>query len=394
MDFLVFSALALRERMPREEFDGFERDGSGVSETSVDDTPLKRLEAKFEARFKALEARTARPKIVEIFFQEPTLPSVEQVKEWAGAKTPGVVFLDEFADAITLQGHLPASLFSAAIVMPLINFGYPNDEGITESANPGLPPHHTETSDGVAGVMCQSTKRDDGKELNECENWMFCCTVTTLPYLGALGATIATQFAFVYYIADLSTAPQCAPEVPNVLRIAAVLVLTAYCYGELMESVGMLLWLSQVPAAPKAEYLQLTRDIESGEITGYASGLPWWYKVLAFLLAVAPKMALGGALWWYGSLFIARSPDVADLILNAVAVFFVLDIDDQLFKVAVPQKLRQAIERLPMTAGISNEDEDDDDCGCDVALLSSFCGQWWTFGVMAGMTAAVMLSAC
>ena len=42
-------------------------------------------------------------------------------------------------------------------------------------------------------------------------------------------------------------------------------------------------------------------------------------------------MAITCALWWFGCAFLVQSANAKELLLNAVALIFVLDIDDDLF---------------------------------------------------------------
>lgn len=47
---------------------------------------------------------------------------------------------------------------------------------------------------------------------------------------------------------------------------------------------------------------------------------------------IAPRIAVAGGLWWYGSLYIMQSKDNEAVILATVAVNFVLDVPEQLYR--------------------------------------------------------------
>ena len=57
------------------------------------------------------------------------------------------------------------------------------------------------------------------------------------------------------------------------------------------------------------------------------------YKLYCYVLCIL-KLAIGGLLWWFGSQFVFYSETNKDVLLNCVAILFVLDIDDALFKIA------------------------------------------------------------
>ena len=72
------------------------------------------------------------------------------------------------------------------------------------------------------------------------------------------------------------------------------------------------------------------------------------------LFVVLPKFALGVSLWWFGARYVAMSPDNSELILNTVAVLFVLEIDDQLYRVTVPARYRwRSTQASPRKGGKS-----------------------------------------
>ena len=177
----------------------------------------------------------------------------------------------------------------------------------------------------------------------------------------------------------------------SLLRLAAVVTLTCYCYGEIWETVGMLRWILGMATTPTTETLQVVRDPESHALTGVASGLSRGYKLFATLAVVLPKLALGATLWWYGASYVAMSVDNAELILNTVAVLFVLEIDDQMYAVTVPENMRLVIAALPPVTPTADGGEDD---YCTVAVCSNLFGQWLNMGLIAGMSAAVLKIQC
>lgn len=55
-----------------------------------------------------------------------------------------------------------------------------------------------------------------------------------------------------------------------------------------------------------------------------AAGIYPRTRWLLYTLVIAPKVLIAMALWWYGCNFLLVSEDDADLLLNSVALIFVL----------------------------------------------------------------------
>lgn len=66
-------------------------------------------------------------------------------------------------------------------------------------------------------------------------------------------------------------------------------------------------------------------------------------KIILLVVLFIPRMALGLTLLWFGLLFIADTPVVSDLILNACALEIVQQIDEQLFEAICSRRLQHAV---------------------------------------------------
>jgi hypothetical protein len=302
---------------------------------------------------------------------------------------------------------LPDSLYTAVLVMPIVGVGDgPVSDTVTLKEPSalgkaiGLPKHDPESA--VHAICLKNCDEDEGGCTYEggVNSVVACCCLSTavvVPWVAAFVVSCLLQIAFVYFIAVSPTAqadPLGCPATHSLLRLAGVVTLTAYCLAEMYETASMFWWLVLLPTTETTEVLQLLHDPESGEPVGYASGVSKWYKRTATLCVVLPKLAIGAALWWYGSTYVARSADDDELILNTVAVLFVLEIDDQLAKVAIPQRFAQLLAQLPPIALSDPTDGEADGFAAYCVVMKQFFGQWLNFGVIAGMTAAVLLTAC
>lgn len=300
---------------------------------------------------------------------------------------------------------LNESIYSAIILYMLVPVGENRDgkvraEDITTSTHKTLPDRNTDGTMGVVGLCCM-----DPLEGNECSLWSGCFAylVASGPWLLLLAFNCTIQALFVYYIGKLvheliasgdvaafaaedmpATSLYCPAEAP--LRLAAVVTLTCYSFGEIFETLDMYWWVMYMKTTPNTEQMQVLYDVESGEPTEIASGLSKWFKWFVYLCIILPKFAIGVLLWWYGASYVAMSENNSELILNTVAVLFVLEIDDQLYKVTVPSAIRAVFEALPpvKTGGVISWFSD-----CGVLL-----GQWINMGIIAGMSASVLKFRC
>eukprot|EP01083_Nonionella_stella_P025496 70184_1 len=78
-------------------------------------------------------------------------------------------------------------------------------------------------------------------------------------------------------------------------------------------------------------------------VSGMRSGFKWFM----FAVVIFPKMAIALFLSSYGGGFILSSKDNANLILNTLAVTFIIDIDETLFNLFVPNNVKRVIEEIP-----------------------------------------------
>lgn len=79
-----------------------------------------------------------------------------------------------------------------------------------------------------------------------------------------------------------------------------------------------------------------------------------WYGrfYLVCFTVCLPKIVLAGALWWVGAKWLAHTISLTELILNGVALAFVLDFDECLFDIFVPRRVKilvNNLEPLPLT---------------------------------------------
>jgi len=172
-----------------------------------------------------------------------------------------------------------------------------------------------------------------------------------------LMANLAIQGFFLRYVYKIYSDNKDNPLVgecgsyktdPN-LRVFCTLVFTAYCFSEIAETFDMLTWIKKFPTSTKYEPLELR------EITGadgetevkFSSGMTSWYKWYCYICILFPKFSIAVALLTYGTGFVVTTIYDSDLILNAIALGFVLDIDDMAYTYFMTYQMREIVQGLP-----------------------------------------------
>ncbi|CAK0827702.1 unnamed protein product [Prorocentrum cordatum] len=78
----------------------------------------------------------------------------------------------------------------------------------------------------------------------------------------------------------------------------------------------------------------------------------WPGRVAFFFFSVClPKLLVAGLLWWFGAKWLANTVNFSELILNGVALAFVLEFDEVLYSVLMPRRTKTLIcnfKPLPM----------------------------------------------
>lgn len=196
-----------------------------------------------------------------------------------------------------------------------------------------------------------------------------------LPVYCLAGISVASQFAAVYYVREINgdrdTTTSCQLT-PHNLRLVVEFAFTILIWVEVRESIAMILYVISMPTARTWSPAWYKRNMATKEICRFSkgAGMTLWYKWVIFVVVLLPKMALAGAIWYYGSVFLLSTASVEDLLLNAVALTFVLEIDDYIYKV-VPNILAQgANQPLPLLQQPSKRNLQDDSSKSSCSCLS------------------------
>lgn len=90
----------------------------------------------------------------------------------------------------------------------------------------------------------------------------------------------------------------------------------------------------------------MSDDVESPERAWVVDGLTKTVKVVVFCTVILPRVTLTLVLLWLGCRFLAATNDFGEMVLNAVALEFVLMIKDLLYSTIVPDRNKREIEKI------------------------------------------------
>jgi len=133
------------------------------------------------------------------------------------------------------------------------------------------------------------------------------------------------------------------------LRILCLMVFAAYCIQDLFQSMWMLMWIFYLPTSPGCNVHQLKTgpDQENKDLVEVKNGLPCWLKLFNTQFVLIPKLSVAAFLLCYGAGFLLAARKDADVVLNALALVFVIELDDYMYSYGLPFNLKNYCETVP-----------------------------------------------
>ena len=188
---------------------------------------------------------------------------------------------------------------------------------------------------------CFLAPRNDEYEGMNC----FFTLSIVVPQVVLLALNVLIQISFVQYLERAySGVDPCEIETDLVLRYLALAAFVAGMIFEIFECIEMLIWTWNVKTEESHQPLQLEDRDGSKEL---ASGLTILQKLLFVLLGVTTKLGISIYLFVVGAEFVVMSETHSDLILNCLAMLFVVEIDDMIYQGFTPSFLKEVIQDLP-----------------------------------------------
>ena len=173
----------------------------------------------------------------------------------------------------------------------------------------------------------------------------------------ALLASHYAQLAFSYYL--INTVRQSHGSLDNtsgdplsdycsgydnagsaILKMLGVISFLSLCLGDLQETYDMHLWLSMFKTSKTHEKLEVHRWVDTSnkivkdtKIYLPLTGITCFARFIFYTLVVIPKVVVAVCVAMAGSGLVLRSDSDYDLVLNAVAAGFVLELDEVVYRV-------------------------------------------------------------
>lgn len=174
---------------------------------------------------------------------------------------------------------------------------------------------------------------------------LFFCLLANLAIQGFF-----LRFVYKIYVDNEEELGQCGSRMTDRnLRVFCTLVFTGYCFSEIGETFNMFTFVRNFPTSSSFEGLRLkekkNEDGES-EVT-FHSGMTQCHKWYCYLTILIPKFGIAVALLTYGTGFVVTTVNNEDLILNAIALGFVLEIDDMAYNYFMTYQMQEVVSGLP-----------------------------------------------
>ena len=125
-----------------------------------------------------------------------------------------------------------------------------------------------------------------------------------------------------------------------ILKMLGVISFLSLCLGDLQETYDMHLWLSMFKTSKTHEKLEVHRWVDTSnkivkdtKIYLPLTGITCFARFIFYTLVVIPKVVVAVCVATAGSGLVLRSDSDYDLVLNAVAAGFVLELDEVVYRV-------------------------------------------------------------
>jgi len=165
-------------------------------------------------------------------------------------------------------------------------------------------------------------------------------------FLMMLNVIVQLIFIYIGWCVVVNERRDTACHENQALLFICFVLFTIGINKDVRETLYMLLWVKEFPTSEELEELEYVEK-EDGE-KELMSGMPTWYKVFVVIFVLIPKFMVAVLLWLVGGVYLARSDSSETLILNSVALYFIMEIDEMIWKNLIPTE-HQIIttERFP-----------------------------------------------
>lgn len=195
-----------------------------------------------------------------------------------------------------------------------------------------------------------------------------------IPQYAMYVACLAVQCTFLFYVRTLVSEkerPVCKEGGDATLRLLCMTLSVAAVLKDIAETFSMHAWLSCLPKWTQEQHVILEYTCENSGLTDFpmqkykngddtelvkpAVGITNRTRLLIYVCVLLVKLVMACVLLIYGTAFVGSASSDGDLILNAVAMSFILDIDDLLYELMTPRLYKTWVE----TCSVISFDEDE-----------------------------------
>ena len=156
-----------------------------------------------------------------------------------------------------------------------------------------------------------------------------------VPEVCFLGFSILCQVGLTYYLQmEVEKKDPCNANVSRGLMWIGAAAFVGSMLQELMETLGICWWLLEVEA--------FDSDLQGFEEIKLLKS----HRVIGFLSFILPKLAIAGYLTWVGTRFVLTSETDTDLVLNCVAMTFVIEFDELVQATLSSQLNKRMVQNL------------------------------------------------
>jgi hypothetical protein len=134
--------------------------------------------------------------------------------------------------------------------------------------------------------------------------------------------------------------------------LVVLLIWTLTVVGELRTTIAffrsLILNTRTIPSMDKA-LVAVDPDLaDTAEHTWVIDGLTTLVRVALLLFVILPRLVITCTLLWLGCRFLAATNDFGEMVLNAVALEFILLIKDTLYATIVPDRNKREVRKIGM----------------------------------------------
>lgn len=159
--------------------------------------------------------------------------------------------------------------------------------------------------------------------------------------------TVNMYFMYRKSLTALESGPPDCEELEPTLELICLWLHVAACLTDMVETWNMreILW-HQIPTAYSHSEVLRYMDVQ-GSLTLVSGGFSRLRKALVTVFILIPKFAIAVLVLIWGGMYLAASASNSDVLLNCLALTFVIGIDEMIFAFLAPAKHRHIMEALP-----------------------------------------------